>query len=117
MGAILMTYWTLQLSPPTKAEAFFPEAHMSTGITDLMSDAYLGGGSDSYQPGVFFVGLEKLDRENKDTTGKAFNGYDPDYNRGTVLFDSEFDIYPKENKDYLVAFCDRLEATVCHENN
>ena len=63
--AIVMVYWTMQLSPPTKAEAFFPAAHMSTGITDLMSEAYLGGGSDSYQQGVFFIGLESLDRENK----------------------------------------------------
>ncbi len=114
--AIVMVYWTLQLSPPTKAEAFFPDAHMSTGITDLMSDAYLGGGSDSYTGGVFFVGLEKLDRENKGTSDIPFNKYDPDYNRGSVEFDPDFDLYPTANQDYLVGFCDKLDKKVCHED-
>ena len=115
--AITMVYWTLQLSPPTKAEAFFPETHMSTGITDLMSDAYLGGGSDSYTAGVFFVGLEKLDRENKGTSDIPFNKYDPDYNRGSVEFDPDFDLYPAANQDYLVKFCNQLDTQVCHEDD
>jgi hypothetical protein len=44
-----MIWQMSKLEPPTKAEAFFPDDHMTTGIVDLMSEEYLGAGSASYQ--------------------------------------------------------------------
>ena len=53
--AIFATIQMSMLEPPTKAEAFFPADHMSTGIIDVMSDEYLGAGTQSYQVRLFVV--------------------------------------------------------------
>ena len=105
--ASFMIYHMSTLEPPTKAEAFFPEDHMSTGIIDVLSDAYLGAGSNSYTKGTIIIGLKSLDRSK-------FDRYNPDYDRGTVFFEDDFTIYPTKNQQQLINVCDMLESKICH---
>ena len=53
--ASVMIWQMSKLEPPTKAEAFFPDDHMTTGIVDLMNEEYLGAGSASYQVCILFL--------------------------------------------------------------
>ena len=43
------------------------------------------------QTGALIFGLKDLDRSK-------FDRYNPDYDRGVVSFDSDFDIYPSKNQ-------------------
>lgn len=104
--AAVMIWQTSKLEPPTKAEAFFPDDHMSTGIIDIMSEEYLGAGAASYQTGALIFGLKSLDRSK-------FDRYNPDFDRGIVSFDDDFDIYSKKNQLYLLNVCQTLEEQVC----
>ena len=70
-------------------------------------DGFLSGSSSAYQAGVFVFGLSGIDRSD-------FDPYKPDLNRGTVLFDPDFDIYTAANQRALVSFCELLETKVCH---
>jgi hypothetical protein len=105
--AIFATIQMSQLEPPTKAEAFFPADHMSTGIVDIMSEEYLGAGAASYQKGIMIFGLKSIDRTK-------FDRYKPDYDRGVVSFDPDFDIYPTASQKVLLDVCTLLEKKVCH---
>ena len=51
------------VNPPTKAEAWFPNDHMITGLTDRMTDNYLGGSDNSYVEMSWVVGIKRRDRE------------------------------------------------------
>ena len=108
--ASVMIWQMSTLEPPSKAEAFFPADHMSTGIVDLMSEEYLGAGSASYQKAAVVFGLKDLDRTK-------FDRYNPDYDRGIVGFDDAFDIYTTANQLFLVDVCTQLENQICRVGN
>ena len=101
-------YFTTLLTPPTKSEQFFPADHMFTGVQERMTDNYMGGADSSYTNMGFMFGAipKELDRT-------SFDQYFPDVNRGVIKWDDDFDIYPKENQDSLVQFCQMLETHVC----
>jgi len=55
--AAVMIWQMSTLEPPTKAEEFFPKDHMSTGLVDVLSEEYLGAGSNSYTVSSLFMFL------------------------------------------------------------
>ena len=102
------TYFTLQLSPPNEEEQFFPADHMFTGLQNRLTDNYMGGAESSYSKMSMVIGIksEEIDRS-------MYNQYYPDINRGKVIYDDAFDIYPKANQDALVELCDTISKQVC----
>ena len=97
---------TIQLTPPTKAEQWFPLDHMMTGLTDRMTDNYMGGSDDGYVTMSWVFGIEGLDRVD-------FDKYLPDENRGIATFDKEFDIYPEINQQALLQLCQSMQTLQC----
>jgi hypothetical protein len=110
--AIQGIYFTAQLTPPTKAEQWFPLDHMMTGLTDRMSDNYLGGSDDGYLTMSWVFGITGLDRE-----ADNYDMYNPDENRGIAKFDNDFDIYPEANQDALLKMCDFIETLQCKDES
>jgi len=110
--AIQAAYFTTLLNPPSSSEQFFPADHMFTGLSDRMTDNYMGGSDSSYtRIGYMFGAIpNELDRSK-------FNQYYPDDNRGVIKWDDTFDIYPKENQLSLVNFCENLKEKVCIDVN
>ena len=45
---------------------------------------------------------------------EKFNKYKPDYDRGVVSFDPDFDIYATANQQKLLDVCTLLENKICH---
>jgi predicted RND superfamily exporter protein len=109
---IQSTYFTSQLTPPTKAEQWFPEDHMFTGITDRMSDNFMSGSDDGYTAMSWVFGIKGLDREVQN-----FNIYSPDINRGLALYDDNFDIFPNASQTALIDLCKYLETLQCKDEN
>merc|ERR1711871_1431955 len=103
--AIQGIYFTVQLTPPTKAEQWFPLDHMMTGITDRMSDNYLGGSDDGYLTMSWVFGISGVDRE-----ADNYDMYKPDENRGIAQFDDNLDIYPEANQNAFMNLCDFIET-------
>ena len=52
-------------------------------------------------------GLKSINREK-------FDKYKPDYDRGVVSFDPDFDIYATANQKKLLDVCTLLENKICH---
>ena len=105
-------YFTTLLTPPNESEQFFPSDHMFTGLSDRMTDNFMGGAESSYtRIGYMFGAIPaELDRS-------AFDQYYPDEKRGVIKWDDDFDIYPKENQQALIQFCKDLEEHVCYDVN
>jgi hypothetical protein len=101
-------YFTVQLSPPNEEEQFFPSDHMFTGLQNRLTDNFMGGAESSYSPMSFVIGIkpEEIDRS-------MYNQYYPDINRGEVVFDGTFDIYPKANQDAIAKLCETIRTKVC----
>merc|ERR1711871_333571 len=108
--AIQGIYFTGQLTPPTKAEQWFPLDHMMTGITDRMSDNYLGGSDDGYLTMSWVFGISGVDRE-----ADNYDMYKPDENRGIAQFDDNLNIYPEANQMAFVDLCDFIETLQCKD--
>lgn len=105
-------YFMLQLTPPTKAEAWFPDDHMITGLTDRMTDNFMGGSDNSYIVMSFVLGIKGADRE-----AAGFDKYKPDDNRGLATFDDNFDLYPEENQIAFQNLCDFIENFQCKDSS
>ena len=99
------TYFTLQLSPPNE-ESNRPTICSLDSIR--LTDNYMGGAESSYSKMSMVIGIksEEIDRS-------MYNQYYPDINRGKVIYDDAFDIYPKANQDALVELCDTISKQVC----
>jgi len=110
--AIQGIYFTGQLTPPTKAEQWFPLDHMMTGITDRMSDNYLGGSDDGYLTMSWVFGISGVDRE-----ADNYDMYKPDENRGIAQFDDNLDIYPEANQNAFMNLCDFIETLQCKDES
>merc|ERR1711871_1726168 len=110
--AIQGIYFTAQLTPPTKAEQWFPLDHMMTGITDRMSDNYLGGSDDGYLTMSWVFGISGVDRE-----ADNYDMYKPDENRGIAEFDDNLDIYPEANQNAFMNMCDFIETLQCKDES
>ena len=80
-----------KLTPPTEQERWFKGSHMFTGILDDNQKLFLGGVDDQYVKMVFAYGIEGIDRD-KNLSGERFNIYKPNENRGSVIFNTNFDI-------------------------
>merc|ERR1711871_887589 len=105
-------YFTAQLTPPTKAEAWFPNDHMITGLTDRMTDNYLGGSDNSYVEMSWVMGIKSGDRE-----ASGFDQYKPDDNRALAIFDDKFDLYPEVNQVAFQKLCDYVENFKCKDSD
>uniref|UniRef100_A0A7S2QV85 SSD domain-containing protein n=1 Tax=Triparma pacifica TaxID=91992 RepID=A0A7S2QV85_9STRA len=102
-----------QLTPPTEQEKWFKGSHMFTGILDDNQKLFLGGVDDQYVEMIFAYGIEGIDRD-KNPSGEKFNVYKPNENRGSVVFDSDFDITNAQTQIDILNGCQLLEDRVCN---
>ena len=77
---------------------------MITGLTDRMTDNYLGGSDNSYVEMSWVMGIKSGDRE-----ASGFDQYKPDDNRALAIFDDKFDLYPEVNQVAFQKLCDYVE--------
>jgi hypothetical protein len=110
--SIQAAYFTTLLTPPNESEQFFPKDHMFTGLSDRMTENFMGGSDSSYtRIGYMFGAIPNdLDRSK-------FDQYYPDENRGVIKWDDDFDVYPKKNQQALLQFCEDLKEQVCTDVN
>jgi predicted RND superfamily exporter protein len=108
-------YFFSQLTPPTKAEQWFPANHMFTGVQDRLTQSFVGGGDDQYVTMRTAFGLGSTDSAGVTTIvdRAGHDIYSPDNDRGAAVFDPDFDIYPDGTQKAIVDFCDKLSTKVC----
>ena len=102
-----------KLTPPTEQERWFKGSHMFTGILDDNQKLFLGGVDDQYVKMVFAYGIEGIDRD-KNLSGERFNIYKPNENRGSVIFNTNFDITNALTQADILAGCQLLRDKVCN---
>ena len=85
---------------------------MITGLTDRMTDNYLGGSDNSYVEMSWVIGIKSGDRE-----ASGFDQYKPDDNRALAVFDDKFDLYPEENQVAFQKLCDYVENFKCQDSD
>jgi hypothetical protein len=95
-----------RLTPPTEEEQWFPTDHMFTGIGDKMLNDFLMGDSGLYTKIDFVFGIGGIDR-----TG--FDKYKPDINRGTPLFDKDFNLASSNAQTHLLSACNSIRKRTC----
>jgi predicted RND superfamily exporter protein len=105
--------FSFQLTPPTEQEQWFPADHMFTGILDDNSYLFLGGSNDQYVPTTFNLGIEGVDR-NDNPSGVKYDIYQPSINRGTTIFDADFDFTNSETQDDFLTLCAALRTQECN---
>ena len=73
---------------------------------------YLAGVDDQYVKMAWAFGIEGIDRDTNDN-GKPFDIYVPNENRGTVVYDSDFDITAPATQQDILDTCELLRTTTC----
>ena len=110
---IFATTLAFQLTPPLEQEKWFSDSHMFTGLLEDNSNLFLGGVDDQYVKMNFVYGVTGIDRD-KNPSGKKFNKYIPSDNRGTVIFDSAFDITNYDTQQDILTACTTIQDWVCN---
>jgi len=105
LGAFLTSRAVL-LTPPTAQEQFLPSDHMVYGFGDLSSNEYLAGTDSAYETGALYLGLDGIDRPD-------FVKWVPDENRGTVVFDTSFDLSDGAAQAAFLELCADLRVATC----
>lgn len=87
---IVMGFFALQLSPPTKQEKWFPDEHM---VQKLMSSDvyYYGGDVVEYTEVDITWGIAGIDRSVTGPEGETYSRWAPAY-RGVAEFDGDFSV-------------------------
>lgn len=85
---IIMGFFAIQLSPPTKQEKWFPDEHM---VQRLMSSNvnYYGGDVVEYTEVDITWGIAGVDRSAMGPKGETYSRWSPEY-RGVAEFDGDF---------------------------
>ena len=102
----------LKLTPPQQQEQWFPSTHMFTGFIDDNSNMFLGGTENQYVTMNFYLGIDGIDR-NDNAGGGSFNIYEPNTNRGTVMFNDDFDITNSDTQADILNACQELRDQPC----
>jgi len=96
----------VQMEQPTKQEQWFADQHMWYNMFDDMSEYYMGGSVDAYVGVIMVFGISGIDR-----TG--FDRFEPHKNRGSPVFDPQFDISTTVAQTALIDACNKIEITTC----
>jgi len=101
-----------KLAPPTEQEKWFEGSSMFTGILDDSQKLFLGGVDDPYVKMIFPYGIEGINRDYN-PNGKKFSIYEPNDNRGTVVYNTNFDITNAQTQTDVLNGCQLLRDAVC----
>jgi hypothetical protein len=101
-------YFTFQLTPPSKAEKWFPASHMTTELSSFISKNYYSPDYSDYAVFTIFWGIKELDLEQLDP-------YYPNLFKGGVVYDSSFDLSTKEAQDHMLSVCEQMQTVTCAE--
>jgi len=96
------------LTTPDKLPVWFPDNHMFTGFDDLQRDTYLSGDDDAYMTGSLYFGL-------KDVYAPDFSRWIPAENRGSIVWDENFDLSQADAQAALLDVCTDLRAEACDD--
>lgn len=98
--------FAIQMEQPTSQEQWFAPHHMWYNLYDDMAQQYMGGSVDDYVGVNLVFGISGLDR-----TG--FDKFVPHLNRGSPIFDSNFDISTTVNQNAIIDACNKVDAALC----
>lgn len=99
-------YFSMQLTPPSKPEEWFPANHMWIGITQFISDTYYSPDHERYSKTWFVWGLSDMNFE-------PFNEYKPDDFPPQVQYDSTFDLSTTEAQQAFLDTCQAVRVLGC----
>ena len=86
---------------------------MFTGLLEDNSNLFLGGVDDQYVKMSFVYGITGIDRDSN-PSGEKFNMYIPSNNRGTVVFNDNFDITNADTQNDILTACTTIQNMVCN---
>ena len=107
VGGYLLSQ-ALELSPPSKAEEWFPANHMANGFVEAAQNDYLAEDDDAFADGYVFIGLKKLDVDRG-----VYTKWIPQDNRGTLVYDDAFDLSDAAAQEAYLRLCDEVRAAPC----
>jgi hypothetical protein len=99
-------YFASQLTPPDKAEQWFPDNHMLIELGSFMGDNFYSPDTAQYAVLEFFWGIEGSDLSD-------FNVYHPDEGGKVAKFDSSFDLSTPEAQAAMLDTCQKLRTLEC----
>ncbi len=102
-----------KLEPPTEQEKWFPDNHMFTGVLDDNGNLFIGGVDDQYVKMNFAFGISGVNRD-KNPSGEKFNIYIPGENRGTVVFNNNFDLTNPSTQQDIMDACEAIRTHTCN---
>jgi len=100
----LMGSFALKLDTPTEQDDSFGSNHMFSKFMNDYDNLYAGG--DNFLPGELIFGLQGINRDR-------FERFNPSGYRGIAVLDSEFDIAPKANQQFILDVCSNLKDLSC----
>eukprot|EP00403_Amphidinium_massartii_P029269 CAMPEP_0178392510 /NCGR_PEP_ID=MMETSP0689_2-20121128/11715_1 /TAXON_ID=160604 /ORGANISM="Amphidinium massartii, Strain CS-259" /LENGTH=1011 /DNA_ID=CAMNT_0020013085 /DNA_START=129 /DNA_END=3164 /DNA_ORIENTATION=- len=95
-----------QLSPPRKAEVWFPDNHMAIEFSDYTSDVTFSPDHDNYAVIGIVWGIAGLDKGDLDV-------YKPDDFKGGTVYDSSFDLTRTEVQQHILDTCAAFRQLPC----
>jgi len=104
--AIQGMYFTMQLTPPSKVEIWFPSNHMSNNVSAFMIENSYMPNHDAFAEMQFYWGISGIDFSD-------FDEYDPDNTMGGAKFDDSFDLSTSEAQRALLETCRLLRSLRC----
>jgi len=99
-------YFASQLTPPRKAEVWFPSNHMLSDLSEFMGKNFYQPSYDNYAVISLFWGVQGFD----DTTVDI---YHPDSTTGMVRFDPAFDLSTATAQQAVLDTCQKLRTMKC----
>eukprot|EP00962_Isochrysis_galbana_P038414 scaffold13637_cov112-Isochrysis_galbana.AAC.1 len=105
LGAVLASE-AMKLSAPTKEEEFFPTDHMVSGFGDKAQTDYLTGSDNQYLKASIYIGI-------KDVSRTDYSRWIPAKNRGTIVFDENFDLSSAATQASFKQLCDDVKVAEC----
>ena len=96
----------VKLQPPKQQEKWFPDDHMFTIVEQEISKEYLTGTDDQYAKIDTVLGISWIDRGN-------FNKYIPNKNRGSAVFDDDFDLSHPDCQQVVLDACNTISTYSC----
>lgn len=96
----------VSLEPPTSQEAWYPSRHMFTMAQKSMANDFLGFDDNSYADLKLTFGISKIDRS-------GFDIYKPGENRGTAIFDDDYNLATPACQRVMTRMCADLVEYSC----
>ena len=81
---------------------------MMQGLSDKLSNDYLGQADNAYENINFVFGIQGVDR-----AAAGYNHWVPNENRGVAVFDSKFDLADPAAQTRMTRLCDALDTYEC----